>query len=55
MFKQENEYHKRDCLNRDCQNCGIAKFKLLDEEKDSSDAAPLVKWRKFGYVVIADT
>jgi hypothetical protein len=51
--KQQNEeYYHPDCLLRKCKNCGVAGFKILEKENDSTDAAPLVKWRKFEYVVI---
>ena len=49
---EEEKYHHPDCLQRVCKNCGTASFKVLDEEKESNEAAPLVKWRKFEYVVI---
>lgn len=51
--KQEGEdYHEADCLLRKCKHCGIVHLKVLDEEEDTTDAAPLIKWRKFEYVVI---
>ena len=40
-----------DCLLRKCQNCGVSVFKVLDEEEDLTNDAPLIKWRKFEYVV----
>ena len=49
---EEEKYHHPDCLQRVCKNCGTASFKVLDEEKESNEAAPLVKWRKLEYVVI---
>ena len=46
------DYHDMNCLQRNCEKCGIAALKVLDEEEDTSISAPLVKWRKFEYVVI---
>jgi hypothetical protein len=47
-----NEYHEPDCLQRKCKNCGIDNYKILDEENDTTETAPIVKWQKFEYVVI---
>ena len=35
-----------------CNKCGINGFKILDEENDMGENAPLAKWRKFEYVII---
>lgn len=49
--KDGAKYHQPDCLFRKCQNCGVSVFKVLDEEEDLTNDAPLIKWRKFEYVV----
>ena len=38
-------------LLQKCQNCRVSVFKVLDEEEDLTNDAPLIKWRKFEYVV----
>ena len=50
--KNGNEYHKPLCLQRNCENCGIDGFKISNKENDITETAPIVKWRKFEYVVI---
>ena len=49
--KDGKEYHQSDCLLRNCQNCGVSVFKVLDKEEDLTNDAPLIKWHKFEYVV----
>ena len=50
--KQENKaYHEKNCLYRECSQCGIANFKIYSQEEDQSDRAPLVRWEKFEYII----
>lgn len=44
-------YHLRECLNRECESCGVEKCDLMKEE-DVSPLAPTVSWQKFEYVTI---
>ena len=39
---EEKSYHLRECLNRECQSCGVEKLDLLKEEEDVSPQAPKV-------------
>ena len=50
--KDGSEYHDPQCLERNCKNCGIDGFRISNKEKDITETAPIVKWRKFEYVVI---
>ncbi|CAG2255149.1 unnamed protein product [Mytilus edulis] len=44
------EHYKTECLNRKCQNCGVAYLLLMPEENDTTDEAIEVTWEKFEYV-----
>ena len=45
--KQEGaEYHAKECLMRQCPNCGAQNLPLMPEEASLSDSAPKVKWQK---------
>ncbi|VDI57901.1 Hypothetical predicted protein [Mytilus galloprovincialis] len=44
------EHYKTECLNRKCQNCGVANLLLMPEENDTTDEAIEVTWEKFEYV-----
>ena len=50
--KDGSEYHDPQCLERNCKNCGIDGFRISNKEKDITETAPIVKWKKFEYVVI---
>ena len=39
---ESNSYHRKECVNRECDRCGVNKLELLNEEKDVSHNAPLV-------------
>ncbi|XP_069104899.1 uncharacterized protein [Argopecten irradians] len=39
-----------DCINRECNNCGVHLLKLLPEECDTSETALQVTWSKYEYV-----
>ena len=47
---EDKSYHSRECLNRECESCGVEKLDLLKEEEDVSLQAPKVSWQKFEYV-----
>ena len=52
---ESNSYHRKECVNRECDRCGVNKLELLNEEKDVSHNAPLVTWQKFEYVPLDQT
>ena len=52
---EENSFHLRKCINRECESCGVDKRDLMNEEKDVRPEAPLVSWQKFEYVTIGQT
>ena len=52
---EENSFHLRKCINRECESCGVDKLDLMNEEKDVRPEAPLVSWQKFEYVTIGQT
>ena len=51
---EDKSYHSRECLNRECDSCGVEKLDLLKEE-DVSLQAPKVSWQKFEYVAVGHT
>ena len=40
-------YHLFKCLNRECEECGVTKFNLMEEEENVGPEAPTVNWQKF--------
>lgn len=46
----EQEHHKMECINRNCENCGIHGLLLLPEETAKEGC---VEWEKFEYVTVA--
>jgi len=48
-----SDYLKKECLERTCKNCGIAKF-LLHQQEMSSDDSCKVKWHRFEYIPMGD-
>ena len=42
-----NEHYNTECLNRNCDKCGISKLSLMDEEQSKES---IVEWEKFEYV-----
>ena len=44
-------HHHLECLMRQCEECGIKKFKLSVEE-ESKDV--LVKWKRYDYATVLD-
>ena len=52
---ESNSYHRKECVNRECDRCGVNKLELLNEEKDVRHNAPLVTWQKFEYVPLGQT
>ena len=54
--KEDNElFHRKECLIRKCSDCGVSKLNIMEEEKNTSNEAPVVKWRKFEYVSLGTT
>lgn len=51
--KGDVSYHRLACTNRQCENCGVKKVKLMPQEEDTSQSALDVKWERFEYVSIA--
>ena len=49
------DYHLFKCLNRECEECGVTKFNLMEEEEDVGPEAPTVNWQKFEYVNVGQT
>ena len=45
-------FHKAECLNRNCSECGVEKLDFLFEELDTSDNCDDVTWGKYEYVTI---
>ena len=37
------------CINRECESCGIENFKLIDEEKSTSE---FIYWKCYDYIEI---
>ena len=48
---EEATHHRLECLIRQCEECGIEKFELSEEEQ-STDV--LVKWKRYEYVTVQD-
>ena len=48
---EEASYQRLECLMRDCQECGVQQFKLVQEE-ESKDV--LVKWKRYEYINVQD-
>ena len=49
--KQDGEhYHRKECLERQCSECGVETLKLMAAEMDVGESAPLVKWSKYEFV-----
>ena len=51
--KGDSPYHRLACINRQCEDCGVSKMKLMPQEVDTSQSAFDVKWERFEYVPIA--
>lgn len=51
---QGTEFHKLECLERSCQNCGTKKLQLLPEESTRTNSFGTVRWQKFDYVVVGE-
>ena len=48
---EEATHHRLECLMRQCEECGIEKLELSEEEQ-STDV--LVKWKRYEYVTVQD-
>lgn len=46
------EFHRKECLMRECSDCGVGKSIFLPEEQNMSDGACRVEWKKFEYVEV---
>lgn len=49
LCDKTEENYNISCLKRDCGNCGVNNFKLMDEEK----GADMVQWERFEYVIVS--
>ena len=49
--KEEATHHRLECLMRQCEQCGVKKFKLSAEEEASHAQ---VVWKRYQYVTIQD-
>ena len=38
-------YHRKQCVNRECDRCGVDKLDLLNGEKDVRSNVPLETWQ----------
>ena len=47
-------YHRLACINRECEDCGVANCTLMPEEEDTSQTSSDVKWERFEYVTIGE-
>ena len=43
------EHHNISCLKRECSECGVEQFKMMDEE----DGDEIVDWERFEYVTVS--
>ena len=51
--EETNGYHSRECLNRECESCGVDKLHLM--KGDFRPQAPTINWQKFEYVTVEQT
>ena len=51
--KGDAPYHRLQCINRQCDDCGVTKLQLMPQEVDTSDSASQVKWERFQYMDVA--
>ena len=38
-------YHRKQCVNRECDRCGVDKLDLLNGEEDVRSNVPLETWQ----------
>ena len=43
------EHHNISCLKRECSECGVEQFKMMDEEEGDE----IVDWERFEYVTVS--
>lgn len=49
--KEEGErFHRLSCLNRECDNCGVNRLRLMEEEQEVSETSVKIKWQAYEYV-----
>ncbi|CAG2192156.1 unnamed protein product [Mytilus edulis] len=44
--------HKIECLDRNCDNCSIPGLILMQEELDTSELAPDIKWERYEHAIL---
>lgn len=47
---QGQDFHNLDCIERNCPQCGVLKFKLSENELSCDELAPDVEWMCYEYV-----
>lgn len=47
---QGQDFHNLDCIERNCPQCGVQKFKLSENELSCDELAPDVEWMCYEYV-----
>ena len=47
-----NDRHKKMCLDRKCEYCGVNILQFYSEEQESDDLSPDVKWECFEYTTV---
>ena len=45
-----DNFHKLQCLQRNCENCGVENLQLMNEEKNNIENSPDVQWERYEYV-----
>ncbi|CAC5387052.1 unnamed protein product [Mytilus coruscus] len=46
----ENGFHDKICLDRNCPNCGVKLLKFSDEELKTDDSSENINWECFEYI-----
>ncbi|CAC5383741.1 unnamed protein product [Mytilus coruscus] len=46
----ENGFHDKICLDRNCPNCGVKLLKFSDEELKTDDSSENINWKCFEYI-----
>ena len=52
LCASNNDRHKKVCLDRACEYCGVNKLQFYSEEQESDDLSPDVKWDCFEYTAV---
>jgi hypothetical protein len=49
---EDGSKHLRDCIERNCSNCGVSSIKFSNPELSKADHVPDLKWKTFEYIDI---